>query len=340
MASGEEAYSLAMTLLTYAPGLELSVLGTDINQTALRAAERARYGQHSLRVPSLLLDAFLWPQPGGDFIVSPEVQRLVSFRQLNLRDPLFQLQFQGHEAFDIIFCRNVLVYFAPALVPQVLGRLRDCLSEGGYLCVSALDCTVQISGLEPMSSSGMNFLRRVLPSRRTPTDAPQSRLTPSLIPQAVPVRRTGPDQSGPVTITPGINNAITSAFSAARAAADKGQLDRADAIAQDALTKRRTPEALHLLALIRGERGQTKEMEALLIEAVEHNPGYVLGHLSLGLLDRPRQERWRSAHHLNTVLNLLRSRRDEETLQGPECLQVAMARRLALAGLENLERRP
>jgi hypothetical protein len=73
---------------------------------------------------------------------------------------------------------------------------------------------------------------------------------------------------------------------------------------------------------------------------VEKDPQYALGHLSLGLLERPKPERWRSAHFLRKVIELLSSRRDEETLQGPESLQVAMARRLAMAGLENLETRP
>ena len=78
---------------------------------------------------------------------------------------------------------------------------------------------------------------------------------------------------------------------------------------------------------------------ALLNEAIEKNPGYVLGHLSLGLLERPQASRWQSAHHLHLVIELLRTRRDDEVLHGPESLQVAMARRLARAGLENLERR-
>jgi hypothetical protein len=55
-------------------------------------------------------------------------------------------------------------------------------------------------------------------------------------------------------------------------------------------------------------------------------------------MERPPQDRWRSAHYLKTVMALLKTRRDEDVLQGPECLPVAMARRLALAGLENLER--
>lgn len=122
-------------------------------------------------------------------------------------------------------------------------------------------------------------------------------------------------------------------------AADQGDLARASQLARRLLQSDRTPEALHLLAMILSEQGKPMEAEQLLLEALTVSPGYVLGHLSLGLLDRPLHQKWRGAEHLHTVLTLLQTRRDDEILHGPEQLQVAMARRLASAGLANLERR-
>lgn len=348
-ATGEEGYSLAMMLSSAALGTEVQVLGTDLNHASLRHAERARYGRHSLRVPSLLLDAFLQPLPCDEYEVVASIRKLVSFRSLNLRDPSFPAQFAGGEAFDIILCRNVLVYFAPALIVPILARLRDCLTEGGFLCVSALDYTNQIPGLEVVFYDGVPLLRRSSPpAARAGTPWP-SRLTPGIsttssraTPAGSPLRRTQPGvtSSGTVPALERPSSASGSeAIAAAKLAADEGRLDSAAAIARDALAHHRSPEALHLLALVLGEKGQTAEMEALLNEAIEKNPGYVLGHLSLGLLERPQASRWQSAHHLHLVIELLRTRRDDEVLHGPESLQVAMARRLARAGLENLERR-
>lgn len=360
-ATGEEAYSLAMMMSAAALGTEVQVLGTDLNQASLRQAERARYGRHSLRVPSLLLDAFLQPLPNDEFEVLGNIRKLVSFRSLNLRDPSFPVQFAGSEAFDIILCRNVLVYFAPSLVAPILARLRDCLTDGGFLCVSALDYTNQIPGLEVVLYDGVPLLRRCSPpAGRAPAPWP-SRLTPAIsasasrvTPATSPLRRTMPGamtsstnsstaSSGAVAAlerpSSSSGSAASGAIAAAKLAADEGRLDSAAASARDALAQHRSPEALHLLALVLGEKGQTAEMEALLREAIERNPAYVLGHLSLGLLERPPATRWRSAHHLKLVIELLRNRRDDEILHGPESLQVAMARRLARAGLENLERR-
>lgn len=344
-ATGEEAYSLAITLRAHAPGCEVHVLGTDINQAALKIAERGRYGQYSIRVPSLLYDALLTSLPGGEFEVTPLVQKLVSFRPLNLRDSNFPALLGYGESFDIIFCRNVLIYFAPSQAVQVLSRLCECLCEGGYLCVSALDLGAQIPGLEQVLLGGVPIFRRASAASRMSTSAPPpSRRSPLYVPQSRPSLSTAPLSRGAAVPPapqkqPAEKASLIAALNAAKSAADRGMLDHADAIARDALTQRRSPEALHLLALILGERGQAAEMETLLLEAIEHSPGYVLGHLSLGLIERPPSDRWRSEYYLNTVLELLRSRRDEEVLQGPECLQVAMARRLAKAGLENLEKR-
>lgn len=348
-ATGEEAYSLAMMLSTSALGTEVQVLGTDLNRASLRQAERARYGRHSLRVPSLLLDAFLHPLPSDEFEVTASIRKLVSFRPLNLREPSFPAQFVGSEAFDIIMCRNVLVYFAPSLIAPILARLRDCLTEGGFLCVSALDYTNQIPGLEAVIYDGVPLLRRSSQAAARQATPWPSRLTPSIsttssraTPAGSPLRRTMPGltASGPVPALERPASASGSdAIAAAKLAADEGRLDSAAAIVRDALAQHRSPEALHLLALVLGEKGQAAEMQALLCEAVEKNPGYVLGHLSLGLLERPLASRWKSAHHLQLVIELLRNRRDDEVLHGPESLQVAMARRLARAGLENLERR-
>ncbi len=320
-ATGEEAYSLAMMLFSYAPGGEAQVLGTDINQAALKAAQRGRYGRHSLREPFALLDAFVSrvPGPSEEFEVAPVIRQLVSFRTHNLRNSHFSLQPPVHEGFDIIFCRNVLVYFAPSRIPQILSGLRDCLREGGYLCVSALDYTSGISGLEPVILKGVPLLRRVSAksSMRSTNSSPKT-----------PAVETSELEAQP--------SAISKTLQAAKLAADKGQHGRAEVILRDTLAQKRTPEALHLLALTLGETGRATEMEELLLEAIAINPGYVLGHLSLGLIERAASERWRGAYHLNTVLTLLRPRADAEILHGPECLQVAMARRLAQAGLQTL----
>jgi chemotaxis protein methyltransferase CheR len=325
-ATGEEAYSLAMVMRGAAPSCEVRVLATDISEPALAVAERGKYGPNSLRepIPQALQDTYLLSASDGSVEVRPLLRELVEFRRVNLVDGDHLAMVPG--GFDFIFCRNVLIYFTPEHNRQVLMVLRDRLADGGFLMLTALDQREKIPGLEPVVLDGVPLLRRSEPARLS----------------AAPTRRELP---AAVSVTP--SRPLLSAIAAdaleraaeVKAAADQGDLSRAAQLARRLLQSDRTPEALHLLAMILSEQGKSTEAEQLLLEALGQNPGYVLGHLSLGLLERPLHQKWRATQHLQTVITLLRQRADDEILHGPEPLQVAMARRLASAGLANLERR-
>lgn len=327
-ATGEEAYSLAMVMRYAAPGCEISVLGTDISEPALAVAQRGKYGPNSLRepIPPLLQQAYLLPSTDGSVEVSLSIRELVEFRRVNLIDPEHLATVPS--GFDIIFCRNVLIYFTPEHSRQVLMMLRDHLADGGVLVLTALDQREKIPGLEPLVLDGVPVLRRSepprvppLPSRREPPTATSASASSSQLRLSV------------------LSIDLAERAAEVKAAADQGDLARATQLARRLLQSDRTPEALHLLAMILSEQGKHAEAEQLLLEALKSSPSYVLGHLSLGLLDRPQHQRWRGAQHLQTVITLLKQRADDEILHGPEPLQVAMARRLASAGLANLERR-
>lgn len=323
-ATGEEAYSLAMVLHKAAPGCEVSVLGTDISQQALAMAARGKYGPNSQRepIPSAVRSLLLYHSEGSVEVV-PQVRALVELRPVNLVDEEQLQTVPG--GFDFIFCRNVLIYFTKAHSQRVLRALRDRLQPGGVLVLTALDQREQVEGLMPQVLDGVPILRRMDAVKKTPT------------PRALPALPALPAK--PLRLLSAHAEDIRQRAAEVKAAADQGDLHRASHLARRLLVAERTPEALHLLALILGEQGRHSEAEQLLTEALAVNPQYVQGHLSLGLLERPPHQKWRSAEHLHTVISLLAQSRDDELLQGPEPLQVAMARRLASAGLANLERR-
>lgn len=149
--SGEEAYSLAGALRQRF-GLEapaLTVWGTDINPKALEAARRAEYGRWS------------WRQ-GGDaaeeakraLALAPETKACVRFARHNLLDaPVFDLvagspSAAPAERFDLIFCRNVLVYFTPITAELAVSRLRAALKPGGWLVLGNMDLGGQPEGFK------------------------------------------------------------------------------------------------------------------------------------------------------------------------------------------------
>ena len=320
-ATGEEAYSLAAALLAAAPRADIAVLGTDLSEDSLAIAATGRYGRRALRseLPRWSLGCPL--QVGPRSVEVPAALRAITrFQPLNLHKECYPEEVVPASSFDIIFCRNVLIYFSPEGAASVLLRLRDRLREGGYLILAALDYTAALPGLVPLHLDGIPVLRRqsavhkaAAPSRRTPP------------------KRT-PTDIKPTDIKP------ADIKKEARAGADCGDYELAARVIRDALRTQRAPELLHLLALVHKERGQFHDSLALLGEAAVTDPEYVLGHLSLGLsmLEFPMRDPARARHHLERVRLLLYGRSDTDLLPGPEPLTVGLARSLALAGLRLL----
>ena len=133
--SGEEPYSIAFHMLEAgrAPG-SFEILATDISTRALAKAQQAVYPleRFDLLPPDyrkrfLLLGEGQWK---GWFKIKPEVMRSVEFRRLNLIEPLPTLPL-----FQVIFCRNVMIYFDRKTQAGLINRLARCLEPGGYLFV-------------------------------------------------------------------------------------------------------------------------------------------------------------------------------------------------------------
>ncbi|HYO60133.1 protein-glutamate O-methyltransferase [Archangium sp.] len=154
--TGEEPYSLAMVLLSRFPpdsGWEVEILATDLST---RALERARAGLWPLdkarEIPQEHLRAFMLKgvrSQAGRMQVGPLVRSVVRFERLNLNAE----RYSGVGTFDLIFCRNVLIYFDPASKSGVLRRLMRHLSPTGYLFLghaeSLAGSTVQARCVQP-----------------------------------------------------------------------------------------------------------------------------------------------------------------------------------------------
>jgi len=135
--TGEEPYSLAMTLLAgLAPANArdvIEILATDLSMRSLEHAQRAIYPiERSREIPYEYLRAYMLRgnrARAGEMKAGPELRELVSFRQENL------LTVTPHRLgrFDIVFCRNVLIYFDTPTKAHVLERLVECVNPGGYL---------------------------------------------------------------------------------------------------------------------------------------------------------------------------------------------------------------
>jgi chemotaxis protein methyltransferase CheR len=135
-ATGEEAYSLAIWLLDHwrmVDAYHVEIVGSDVDTAALETARVGRYGPRALeRLPRTALDAYFEPPgPEGRRLIR-DLRESVSFHPANLVDAT-SLAAQGR--FDVIFCRNVLIYFDDPARSRAVELLHDRLNLGGFLCL-------------------------------------------------------------------------------------------------------------------------------------------------------------------------------------------------------------
>jgi chemotaxis protein methyltransferase CheR len=159
--SGEEPYTLAMVLSEYRaalPGFDFRILATDISTKVLRIAKDGIYSAQQIApVSPQLRRKYLLRGKGEDrslFRIAPPLRRSVSFHRLNLMDADYSVR----DMFDIVFCRNVLIYFDRHVQEAVIRKLCRNLKPGGYLFVGHSE---SLSGFDlPLVSVGSSCFRK------------------------------------------------------------------------------------------------------------------------------------------------------------------------------------
>ena len=184
--SGEEPYSLAITLREYFPDSRLGniqVIASDISPNALQFARQGRYRDWSFRgVDDARKDAYFNRQADDSLAVRPEIRNMVHFKQINLVEDNYPALGNGIHGFDIIFCRNVFIYFSSAKISQILDRFYRALNPGGWLVLGHAD------RLMIGDSRFIAYLDDDTPLfQRPPTTDIQSALLPGLIDTAPPI---------------------------------------------------------------------------------------------------------------------------------------------------------
>ncbi|MEP2828790.1 protein-glutamate O-methyltransferase [Parvibaculum sp.] len=144
--SGQEPYSLAMTLAEMGPALngwQVEIVATDISDGMLARAEAGRYSlfEVSRGLPDYMLRKYFVPESDG-WRVKDELRQMIDFRNYNLLDDPYT---SGMGSFDVIFCRNVLIYFDEATRKRVFTGLSKVMRPWGYLCLGGAETVVGIS---------------------------------------------------------------------------------------------------------------------------------------------------------------------------------------------------
>jgi chemotaxis protein methyltransferase CheR len=144
--SGEEPYSIAIWLLenwALVDAYHVEIVGSDIDTDIMAEALDANYGSRAvMRLPKVLVERYFAPVEDGRFRLIDDIRESVTFTPANITDPASVAR---HGQFDVIFCRNLLIYFDEAARVRCMLTLYNSLVPGGFICLGHSESMSRIS---------------------------------------------------------------------------------------------------------------------------------------------------------------------------------------------------
>lgn len=321
-ATGAEPYSLALLFhLDFgaeAAGWDVSILGTDINVDFLQQARDGVFGAWALRnVPENIKDA-CFEAEGARLRLRPRYRQNVSFAYNNLVSPL---PFPGStgDPFDLILCRNVMIYFSRETMKGVAARLQGSLAEGGWLLVGHAEAAADIFGEFTVGeyAAGGAYRRtdRKIPKFAAP---PSPRIEPAMPDPfgeyAIPSpsnKFIAPVDRNPPEMTP----SVVSSVEDARTLADCGDFKRAAEICRAVLEADPLwAPAYFTMGLIFEHTSTPRESESAFRRAIYLDRRFAMAHYHLGTTLLKAGDADAARKSFENVIELLRGRPLDEAV--------------------------
>ncbi|MBI5643252.1 MAG: tetratricopeptide repeat protein [Deltaproteobacteria bacterium] len=355
--TGEEPYSVAILLKRMLADLKnwnISILATDINATAIKKASAGVYSEWSFRgTPEWVKNGYFVKIKEGLYEISPEIKKMVSFNYLNLAEDVYPSLLNNTNAIDIIFCRNVIMYFSAEVAGRVIKGLHNSLMDDGYLLVSPAEALRTRSPLfRPVNMSNTTLYRkseemeemRPAPPHYIPgpaeykwlppvkddikeersanavTDEPpaEAEAAPSKYDEAVSLFERGRYAEASLALEESAlagDNGWKVMNLLARACANQGRLDLAAKWCEKAISADTlNPVQYYLLATILQEQGRAEDAINYLKKALYLDHNFVLAQFVLGNLLFSRGDSGAAARHYRNALDLLSAENPEEVL--------------------------
>ena len=353
-ASGEEPYSIAIVLRKLIPDLQnwnITLLATDINPKVLRRAATGVYGEWSFRnaPPGLKEENFVLTA-GGKLEIHPEIRKMVTFAYLNLAEDIYPSPMNNTNAMDIIFCRNVLMYFEKERARQVGMRFYQSLIDGGWLVVSSSELSQYVF---PQAASvhfpGAIVYRREDGKKTTDSEfsaAPSSAQNLPVLPPQKPLpaaARVAPlpkhwiserKKQPVVSVETAGQKPRIDVGTAVRTLANQGKLKEAWTACEQAITADKlNPGLYYLNATILQELNREGDAAAALKTALYLDPKFVLAYFAMGNLALRRGNILAAKKSFENVMSLLSGYGQEDTLPESEGLTAGRLREITRATL-------
>lgn len=289
--SGEEPYSIAMTLFDiFGPyhNWHFDILGTDINDNVIKKAQNAVYGKRSLRHTEKRYINRHFTVHQGKYRLKDDLKKMVMFDYHNLADEYYPQPDQGY--WDIIFCRNVLIYFKMDVIRRVVQKLYERLAEGGYLYIGFSESLFSISKDFILEQIGDTFVYR-----KKSVDKEQS-------PQ-YPVEITAPAVQKKSLITVSAKNITDRTYKQAYRSYVNEQYESALSLAAQYLEEYPADTRGHLLVgKAFFELGDLKQAMSKLQKVVKLNPMITEAHYYLGIIAYQEKKAVEAVEHLKRAI--------------------------------------
>ena len=295
-AAGEEAYSLSLSLLQAGvPADRFRIVAADISERAIAAARRGIYTGNAFRATDTSLRDRWFTQTPEGWDVRPQVRRPVTFITANLLDPHDQQRLLTAAAgpFDLICCRNLLIYLTAAARQTMENSLQLLLAAEGEVIVGAAEATIMpVSGWQP--TGPLAFGRRPRPpSAIAAKPAARGATRRQRLPDRPPPPPAPPDKSPPVdqlasavrsSASPHPVSSLPDRLIEAEALANSGDIAAAISCCQQALdADPAQPALLFLEAVLLQSQGESAAAERLLEKVVYLKPDHEGALLALAL---------------------------------------------------------
>ena len=291
--TGEEPYSLAMLLRERFPQLrdwQLEILGTDINKQSLTAARAGSYGPRALRVTEPNYRETYFTAEGDRFRVVPEIREMVRFEYLNLLGG--SMPGADGDPVDLIFCRNVMIYFQPETTQEIIERMSRVLRPGGYLLLGHAETLLNIRHDFSRVQYGGGFAYRLQEAPAAPVpmpEPPRARVQPVVLPPP-PKPRPAPAPAKPTAVrtpVPAAEEVPDLAELYAQAVADFEQEKFKTASQKYAILLRHKPEHVGALVgygFLLANRGEYREALDYCLRAQQADDLYPESYFLKGLI--------------------------------------------------------
>lgn len=342
-ATGEEPYSIAILLErefgAQLAGWDVSILASDINRGFLARAKEACYTEWAFRATPHEIREQCFDRQGKAWLLRPEYRKRVTFQRINLASAQAMLALSG--MFDLILCRNVMIYFGGNLIEGTVTLFWEALAAGGWLIVGHAEFHPTIfSKFARVSAGDASALRKLAPGMTPPEPEPWWPSPPPLA-EHEPILRSPskqpPQPAAPAAVMPA---PPATTLQEVRDLADRGSWRTAAALGRQLTHSDPLNAPAHFtLGLILESIASPFEAEQALRRAIYLDRDFALAHYHLATCLQSAGKPEPARKSFQNVIQLLANRAAEERVEHGDGINVADLSEMAKLHLELLEAR-